>query len=254
MPLPLNGAERRSGQSARSAISWRMFSKQLSYQEIELHHLCFSLHGLLLEHQSYPNIFHETRRLTLRTVWSNDTQELSSLIQSMPRLEWLELSTHEIEKSHFCTRLVSILGAQSCLLYLDLEPYWCTECPFIDSETISLISRSAIRLQRLTCAIKYVTRSNGQVCHGPRFQSLQVLQMMDICCDPGHEQATCEWFSQWNVPPSLKQFRIPETWKYCIELLSRGVGAQLEVLDASVRIPGGMFSRTDMITDAWCYS
>jgi hypothetical protein len=81
----------------------------------------------------------------------------------MPRLEWLQLSTHEIEESHLRTWLPSILGAQPCLLYLDLVPLHYNETNFIDSEGISVISRLAIRLRRLTCAIKYVADSDGQM-------------------------------------------------------------------------------------------
>lgn len=216
--------------------SWKMFSKQLSYQEIEIGSYAFSFHDLLMEHQSDPSIFNETRRLNVRTVWSDNTHQLSLLVQSMHRLEWLQLSTHEIEESCVRSRLPSILGALPCLLYLDLEPLRYTEALLVDSECIYVISSLAIHLRRLTCGIKYVACPDGQVIHAPRFQSLEVLQVVDIRCDPGHEQATCKWFSRWHLP-SLKQFYIPRTWEYCTGLLDRGVGAQLEVLDASVRVP-----------------
>ena len=215
--------------------SWNMFSKQLGYQEITLNGFSFSFHELLMERQPYSSIFNETRRLSVRVPWSNNTRDLLLLVQSMPRIEWLQLSTQEIEESHLHTWLPSILKAQPCLLYLDLNPLHYTEPLFVDSEVISIISRLAIHLRRLTCAIKYVPRSGGQVDHAPRFQALQVLQLIDIQCDEGHEQAACGWFSEWRLP-SLKQFYIPKTWEYCTELLDKGVGAQLEVLDASVRV------------------
>ena len=214
--------------------SWKMFAKQLRYQEVELGPFAFSFHELLKEHQLYSSIFNETRQLSVTTTWSSNTHDLSLLVQSMPRLEWLHLSTHEIEESYLRRWLPSILGPQPCLLYLDLKSLHHKETIFMDSESISLISGLAIRLRRLTCAIKYVAGSDGQAYHAPIFEYLQVLQLLDIRCDPGHEQAGCEWFSRWHLP-SLKQFYIPRTWEYCTELLDRGVGAQLEVLDASVR-------------------
>jgi len=215
--------------------SWKMFSKQLSHQEVQINFNALSFHELLKEYQSDSSIFNETRRLSVSSAWSDNTHELSLLVQSMPRLEWLQLSTYEIKEAHLCTSLPSILGIQSYLLYLDLEPLSYTETLFIDSEIVSVISGLAVYLRRLTCAIKYVACSDGQVRHIPCFRDLQVLQMIDIRCDPGHEQAAGEWFSQWHLP-SLKQFRIPRTWEYCTKFLD-SVGAQLEVLDASVRIP-----------------
>ncbi len=187
-----------------------------------------------MEHQLYPNIFSETRQLSVTTTWSNNIHDFSLLVQSMPRLEWLQLSTHDIEESCLRRWLPSILGPKPCLLYLDLKPWLNKETVFIDSESISLISGLAIRLRRLICAIEYVVGSDGQTYHAPVFEDLQVLQLLDIRCDPGHEQAGREWFSRWHLP-SLKQFYIPRTWEYCTELLDRGVGAQIEVLDASVR-------------------
>jgi len=219
----------------RVCRSWKMFAKQLRYLEIHLGSFASSFHELLVERQLYPSIFNETRRLSVTTGWSNNVYELSLLVQSMPRLEWLQLSTHEIEESFLRTSLPSIMGHQPCLLYLDLKALRHTEAIFIDSEGICVISVLAVRLRRLTCTIKYVAGSDGQTCHAPRFGDLQVLQMVSICCDPGHEQVAREWFSRWHLP-SLKQFYIPRHWEYCRELLDQGVGAQLEVLDASVRV------------------
>ena len=216
--------------------SWEMFSKQLAYQEIEMSSFSFPFHELLIKRQSYSSIFNETRRLSVRVPWSNNTRDLLFLVQSMPRIEWLQLSTHKIEESHLHTWLPAIVEAQPCLLYLDLNPLHYTEPLFVDSEVISVIARLAIHLRRLICTIKYVPRSGGQAHHAPRFRALQVLQLIDIKCDAGHEQSARGWFSEWHLP-SLKQFYIPKTWEYCTELLDKGVGAQLEVLDASVRIP-----------------
>ena len=218
---------------AQVCRSWNEFSEQLDYQEIELGPYAFSFHELLMKHQSCSSIFNETRRLTVGIPWTDNTRDLLSLVQSMPRLEWLRFSTHKIKELHLHTWLPSILEAQPCLLYLDLNPLHFSEPLFIDSEYISVISGLAIRLRRLTCAIKYVPRSGGQGHHAPRFQHLEVLQMMDIHCDPDHAQAAREWFSKWHLP-SLKQFYIPRVWEYCAKLLDEGVGAQLEVLNASV--------------------
>ena len=215
--------------------TWKMIAKQLRYQEIELGPSGFSFHDLLVEHQLSSSIFNETRRLNVTAAWSNNTHDLSLLVQSMPRLEWLQLSTHEIKKPFLLPWLPSILGPQPCLLYLDLKPLHYRETIFTDSESISLISGLATRLRRLTCAIKYVAGSDEQAYNAPVFEDLQVLQLIDICCDPGDEDAGREWFSRWRLP-SLKQFHIPKTWEYCTELLGRGVGAQIEVLDASVRV------------------
>src|SRR5258706_12582736 len=208
-----------------------------------------------MEHQLYSSIFSETRRLSVTTTWSNNTHDLSLLVQSMPRLEWLQLSTHEIEESYLRRWLPSILGPKPCLLYLDLKPLHHKETVFIDSESISLISGLAIRLRRLICAIEYVVGSDGQTYHAPVFEDLQVLQLLDIRCDPGHEQAGREWFSRWHLP-SLKQFYIPRTWEYCTELLDRGVGAQLEVLDASVRVfpSTGFDAHRDDVTSLQAHS
>jgi hypothetical protein len=227
---------------AQVCRSWKRFSKQLGYQEIELRSFALSFHELLMEHQSYYGIFNETRRLCVRVPWSNSTHDLLLLIRSMPRLEWLQLSTHEIEASHLHTWLPAILEAQPCLLYLDLNPLHYVEPLSIDSECISVISRLATRLRRLTCAIKYVPCSGGHVHPAPRFPNLQVLRIIDIHCEPGHEQAAGEWFSKWHLP-SLKQFHIPRAWEYCTKLLGNGVGAQVEVLDASVRVPPSRLAR-----------
>jgi hypothetical protein len=244
--------------------SWRIFANQLRYQEIELGPFAFSFHDLLMErhpsssssglsplsspsyYNSSSSIFNETRRLNVTAVWSDNTHDLALLVQSMPRLEWLQLSTHKIEESYLRTWLPSILGPrpQPCLLYLDLKPLHHKETIFIDPVCISLISNLATRLRRLICAIKYVPTSSNdgggqmqkQMRQAPRFEDLQVLQLIDIQCDPGGyecEQAAYEWFSRWHLP-SLKQFYIPRNWEYCTQLLDRGVGAQIEVLDASV--------------------
>jgi len=230
--------------------SWKTFANQLRYQAIELGLFHFSFPDLLKEHQLHSSIFHETRRLNVTTTWFNNTRDLSLLVQSMPRLEWLQLDDPLIEESHL-PLLPSILGPhQSSLLYLDLFPSYCeeTNTNFVDSECISFISNTAIRLRRLTCAIKYVDvpASDGGSGGGgggqmqmqvrqaaPRFENLQVLRLYDIRCDPGYEQVVREWFSRWHLP-SLKQFYIPRNWEYCTQLLDRGVGAQIEVLDASV--------------------
>ena len=214
--------------------SWNMFANQLRYQDIELG-FSVSFDTLLMERQSHSGIFNETRRFSVTRVWSYNVHDLSLLVQSMPRLEWLQLSTHKIEESYPRTWLPSLLGPQPCLLYLDLKPLHNKEPIFIDSETISLLSSLAIHLRRLTCAVKYVADFDGHVCRAPRFEDLQVLRLIDIRCDQAHEQAGCEWFSRWHLP-SLKQFHIPRNWKYCTKLLDGGVGAQLEVLDASVRV------------------
>ena len=213
--------------------SWKMFANQLRYQEIELG-FSVSSYTLLMERQSHSGIFNETRRLSVKRVWSYNTDDLSLLVQSMPRLEWLQLSSRKIEESYPRTWLPSLLGPQPCLLYLDLKPLPDKGTIFIDSGTMSLISGLAIRLRRLTCAIKYVADSDGQMCRAPRFEDMQVLRLMDIRCDQAHEQVG-EWFSRWHLP-SLKQFHIPRNWEYCTKLLDGGVGAQLEVLDASVRV------------------
>jgi len=235
--------------------SWKTFANQLRYQEIELGLFHFSFPDLLTKHQRHSSIFYETRRLNVTTTWFNNTRDLPSFVQSMPRLEWLQLSTHIIEESYCSTWLPSILGPhQSSLLYLDLESLHYKDTIFIDSECISLISSIAIRLRRLTCAIRYITAAaviartsnddgdddggGGQVQvqmlqAAPRFEDLQVLRLLDIRCGPGCEQVAREWFSRWHLP-SLKQFYIPRNWEYCMQLLDRGVGAQIEVLDASV--------------------
>ena len=213
--------------------TWKMFARQLRYQEIEVGTSAFSFHDLLMEHQLSSGIFNETRRLKVTAAQSNNTHDLSLLVQSMPRLEWLQLSTHDIKESSLRPWLPSILGPQPRLLYLDLKLFYFMETT-ISSESTSLISGLATRLQRLTCAIKYVARSDGQAYKAPVFEDLQVLQLIYICCDPGDEEAGREWFSRWRLP-SLKQFHIPKNWEYCTELLGRGVGAQIEVLDASVR-------------------
>jgi len=232
--------------------SWKAFANQLRYQEIALGPSEFS--DLLKEHQLPSSIFHETRLLSVTITWLNNTRDLSLLVQSMPRLEWLLVSTH-------IPLLPSILGPHlSSLLYLDLFPLHFMDTIFIDSECISLISSIAIRLRRLTCAIKYVAVAVAAAADGgggggqmqmqmqmqmrqaaPRFEDLQVLRLIDIRCDPGYEQVTREWFSRWHLP-SLKQFYIPRNWEYCTQLLDRGVGAQIEVLDASVC---GVFSLFD---------
>ena len=82
--------------------SWKTFAIQLQYQEIELGPFCFSFHDLLTERQLHSNIFYETRRLNVTTNWFNYIPDLSLLVQNMPRLEWLQLSTHIIEES-YCT-------------------------------------------------------------------------------------------------------------------------------------------------------
>ena len=215
--------------------SWNMFARQLGHQEIELRSFARSFGDLLTEHQSCSGIFNETRRLSVRVPWSDNTRDFLLLVQSMPRLEWLHFTIHGIEElQHHHTWLPSLLKAQPCLLYLDLNPLHYSEPFFIDSECISVVSDLAVRLRRLICAIEYVPSSSGQVQRAPRFRCLQVLQMIDIHCDAGHEQAACEWFSNWHLP-ALQQFLIPQTWEYCTKLLDKGVGAQVEVLDASVR-------------------
>ena len=231
----LRGAMVRNiGQVCRS---WNMFARQLGYQEIELRSFARSFRKLLMEHQSCSGVFNETRRLSVQVPWSDNTRDLLLLVQSMPRLEWLHFTIHGIQESqHLHIWLPSLLKAQPCLLYLDLNPLHYSEPVFIDSECISIVSNLAVRLRRLTCAIEYVPSSSGQVQHAPRFQCLQVLQMIDIHCDAGHKQAACEWFSNWHLP-SLQQFLIPHTWEYCTKLLDKGVGAQVEVLGASVRAP-----------------
>ena len=213
--------------------TWKMFAEQLRYQEIELGPSAFSFNDLLVERQLSSSIFNETRRLNVTATWSKNTDDVSLLVQSMPRLEWLQLSTHKIEESCLRPWLPSVLGPKPCLLYLDLKPFHYKDTIFIGSESISLISGLAIRLRRLTCAIMYVAGSDGQAYHAPIFEDMEVLQLTDIRCDPGEEGAGREWFSRWRLP-SLKQFYIPKTWEYCTELLGRGVGAQIEVLDASV--------------------
>jgi len=221
--------------------SWKTFANQLRYQEINLAPLEISL--FLKEHQLHPSISHETRRLNVTTAWFNDTRDLSLLVQSMPRLEWLQLNAYLIEESHL-PLLSSILGPHlSGLLYLDLFPSQHMDTIFIDPQCISLISTIAIRLRRLTCAIKFVAIAATATADGggqmqTRFEDLQVLQLKGISCDPGYEQVVREWFSRWHLP-SLKQFYIPQNWEYCTQLLDRGVGAQIEVLDASVC--GGFF-------------
>ena len=225
---------RHIGQVCRS---WNMFARQLGYQEIDLRALTCPFHKLLTEHESCSGIFNETRQLNVQVPWSDNTRDLLLLVQSMPRLEWLHFTIHGIQESqHLHIWLPSLLKAQPCLLYLDLNPLHYSENFFIDSECIYIVSDLAVRLQRLTCAIKYVPPSSGRVQHAPRFQYLQVLQMMDIHCNAGHKQAACDWFSNWRLP-SLQQFLIPHTWEYCTKLLDKGVGAQVEVLDASVRAP-----------------
>ena len=139
------------------------------------------------------------------------------------------------------------------MLYLDLLPSYYTNAIVLDPECISLISSIAIRLRRLICAIEYAAVAAGsdegsdegdggggqmqmqmQMRQAaPRFEDMQVLQLLDIRCDPGYGQVTREWFSRWHLP-SLKQFYIPRNWRYCRQLLDRGVGAQIEVLDVSV--------------------
>ena len=214
--------------------SWNMFAKQLRYQHIVISDYCFPFHDLLVEHQLSSSIFNETRRLRVTFGRSYDTHDLSLLVQSMPRLEWLQFNARKDEESCLLPWLPSILGPQPCLLYLDLKPFYYEETVFIGSETMSLISCLAIRLRRLTCAIEYVAGSDGQAYHAPVFEDMEVLQLIDIRCDPGEEEAGREWFSRWRLP-SLKQFHIAKTWEYCTELFGRGVGAQIEVLDASVR-------------------
>ena len=213
--------------------SWDKFARQLGYQEIELRSFASPFRELLTAHQSCSSIFNETRRLSVGVPWADDTHDFLLLVQSMPRLEWLHLSIYGIEESHLHTWLPSLLRAQPCLVYLDLNPLHYSEPIFIDSECISVVSDLTVHLRRLTCAVKYVPRSSGQVHHAPRFRFLQVLQVIDIHCDAGHKQAAREWFSNWHLP-SLRQFHIPQTWGYCTKLLE-GVGAQVEVLDASVR-------------------
>ena len=216
--------------------SWNMFARQLGYQEIELRASACSFHELLMERQSCSSIFNETRQLSVRVPWLDNTGDLLLLVQSMPRLEWLHLSIYGTDESRLHTCIPSLLKAQPCLLYLDLNPLNESENFSIDSECIYVVSYLAVRLRRLTCAIKYVPPSSGQGHHAPRFRYLQVLQMVDIHCNADHKQAAYEWFSNWHLP-SLQQFRIPQTWGYCTKLLDKGVGAQIEVLDASVRPP-----------------
>ena len=223
--------------------TWKMIAKQLRYQEVELAHYGFSFHDLLMEHQLSSGIFNETRRLNVTATWSNNTHDLSLLVQSMPRLEWLQLNTHQIKESCLLPWLPSMLGPQPRLLYLDLKPLNYMETTFIGSESISLISGLATRLRCLRCAIKYVAISDGQTNCAPVFEGLQALQLIDIRCDPGDEDAGREWFARWRLP-SLKQFHIPKTWEYCTELLGRGVGAQIEVLDISVRVLFDWFWRS----------
>ena len=160
-----------------------------------------------------------------------------------------------IEEWYLNTRLPAILGPhQSSLLYLDLESLHYKDTIFIDSECISLISSIAIRLRRLTCAIRYITAAvviartsnddddddggGGQVQvqmlqAAPRFEDPQVLRLLDTRCGPGYEQVARMWFYRWHLP-SFKQFYIPRNWESCTQLLDRGVGAQIEVLDSSV--------------------
>ena len=213
--------------------TWKMIAKQLRYQEIEVGTSSSSFQDLLVEHQLSSSIFNETRRLNVTATWSNNTHDLSLLVQSMPRLEWLQLSTPEIKGLCLLPWLPSILGPQPRLLYLDLKPSHLRDNA-ISPASISLISGLATRLRRLTCAIKYAAGFDGQAYKAPVFEDLRALQLIRVCCDPGDEEAGREWFSRRHLP-SLKQFHIPMTWEYSTELLGRGVGAQLEVLDASVR-------------------
>jgi len=225
--------------------SWKTFANQLRYQEIDMESEEF--YELFAEHLPPSSIFHETRRLCVTADWEcNKTSDFCEFIQSMPRLEWLQLRTDlPLWDIWFEPHL-------SSLLYLDLLPSNYKDAIVLDPECISLISSVAIGLRRLTCAVKYraVGDDDDDDDDGggggggemqmqmqmpqaaPRFEDMQVLQLYYIRCALGYEQVIREWFSRWHLP-SLKQFYVTRNWRYCTQLLDR-VGAQIGVLDVSV--------------------
>jgi hypothetical protein len=232
--------------------AWRAIALPLSYTETRLRSTSyFAFKRLLMAHELYPNLFDESRRFVIQNLWLRRPDEVVVLLRTMPRLEWLEIQTDETVPTPIRVSLPRILAGQSNLLYLDLESSRDYNRPVsIELESLSLIARLIPRLRRLSCILKLPSSANIQTSEAPGFPCLQVLRISTIIFGPGDQQWVSEWFSQWHLPV-LRQLYVPRYWECYLELLDRGVGAQLKVLEV-VRLLRSLSNY--WITEYWNHS
>ena len=210
--------------------TWRAIALPLSYTEIRLRSTSyFAFQRLRVAHRWFPNLFDETRRFVVQNLWLRRPDDVRALLQIMPRLEWLEIETDPTVPAPLRASLARILQGQSALLYLDLRPSaGCNHPVPIELASLSLIAPLVPQLRRLSCTLKLPTSPHTQTDEAPNFPCLQVLRITTIIVGPGDQQWVPASFSRWSLP-ALRQLYIPSQWEYYLELLDRGVGAQLKV-------------------------
>ena len=213
--------------------AWRAIALPLSYTEIRLRSTSyFAFQRLRVAHGWYPSLFDETRRFVVQNLWLRRPDDVVVLLQAMPRLEGLEIETDKTVPTPIRASLARILQGQSALLYLDLRPSAGRDRPVpIELESLSLIAPLVPQLRRLCCILKLPTSAtHTQTDEAPSFPCLQVLRITWIIVGPGDQQWVPASFSRWRLP-ALRQLYIPSQWEYYLELLDRGVGAQLKVFE-----------------------